>query len=88
MDDLDKLLQNQLPIEELSYEQAMEQLEKIVEILESNELSLDLSIKLFERGQQLANHCTNLLDNTELKIKQIIDNQIVDFENPNEIEDA
>lgn len=57
--------------EELSYEQAFERLEQIVALLEGNEHSLEISLKLFERGQQLAHYCAELLDQAELRIQQL-----------------
>lgn len=59
------------PIEELTFEQAFAELEESVRILEKGELSLEESLALFERGQQLAAYCGKLLDNAELKIEQV-----------------
>ena len=58
-------------IQQKSYEQAFTELESIVSILESNQRSLDEAMTLFERGQALAQHCTNLLDRAELKVHQL-----------------
>ena len=58
-------------IEKKTYEQAFAELESIVSILESNQRSLDQAMSLFERGQALAQHCTNLLDRAELKVRQL-----------------
>lgn len=58
-------------LEELSYEQAFERLEQIVTILESDDHSLDVSVQLYERGQQLAHYCAELLDHAELRILQL-----------------
>lgn len=60
---------------ELSYEQAFSELESIVEAMESQQQPLDESMKLFERGQALAQHCTSLLDNAELRIKELNNNK-------------
>ena len=57
--------------EEVSFEQALAQLEEIVTKLESGALSLDESLALFERGQRLAARCGAQLDEAELKIKQL-----------------
>lgn len=56
---------------ELTYEQAFSELESIVEAMESEQLPLDKAMKLFERGQVLSQYCTSLLDNAELRIKEI-----------------
>lgn len=56
----------------MTYEQAMKQLEDIVTKLENNkDLSLDDSIKYFEKGTKLAEFCNQELDRAEEKIKQI-----------------
>ena len=58
-------------IEELTFEQAFAELEESVRTLEKGDLPLEDSLALFERGQQLAAYCGQLLDNAELKIEQI-----------------
>jgi len=77
MSNLDELLKT--PVEQLSYEQALSQLEQIVNALESNENSLDEALAFFERGQALARYCASLLDRTELKVEQILGEELVDF---------
>ena len=59
-------------IEELSYEEALVELESIVEALENGQSQLEEAIKLFERGQDLAARCGVLLEAAELKVKQVI----------------
>jgi exodeoxyribonuclease VII small subunit len=59
------------PIENLSYEKAFDELEKIVAALESEKLPLEESMKLFERGQALATTCSNLLEKAELKVQTL-----------------
>ncbi len=58
-------------IEELSYEEAFAELEAVVASLENEEHSLEESMSLFERGQSLSKYCTSLLENAELKVKQL-----------------
>ena len=70
------------PLEGLTYEQAYQQLEQIVTVLESSEYSLEVSLRLFERGQALARFCTALLDQAELKVQQVSGDTLVDFETP------
>ena len=64
------------PVAELTYEQAFNELESIVAALESEQKTLDETMRLFERGQVLAQFCGALLDNAELKIKELTDNRI------------
>ena len=70
------------PIEQLNYEQALTELEAIVEALEADEHGLDNALALFERGQALARYCAGLLDQAELKVQQILGEDLVDFEAP------
>ena len=58
-------------ISDLSYEQAMDELEQIVNQLEENTSNLDEALLLYDRGQGLSKHCTKLLEQAELKIKQL-----------------
>ena len=72
------------PVSELTYEQALAELEEIVTSLESEERSLDHSMSLFERGQSLARYCAGLLDQAELKVQQISGENLIDFETEDE----
>ncbi|MCQ2461214.1 MAG: exodeoxyribonuclease VII small subunit [Clostridia bacterium] len=56
---------------ELTYEQSMEKLEKIVAQLESGELGLEESLKLFEEGTKLAADCNKALNDAEQKIYKL-----------------
>lgn len=57
------------PLEELSYEEALAELENIVAKLEVSERTLEETLLLFERGQSLAEFCVKLLDDAELKVQ-------------------
>lgn len=56
-----------------SFEKALEQLENIVETLESNELSLEKALAKFEEGMKLSRFCAKKLDETERKISLIME---------------
>jgi exodeoxyribonuclease VII small subunit len=58
--------------EALSFEEALLELDRIVAQLEREKMSLDQSLVLFERGQTLGERCARLLDDAELRIKQLI----------------
>ena len=60
------------PLDELSYEQALKELEELVSTLESGEIDLELTLRYFERGQALASHCISLLDKAELKVEEVL----------------
>lgn len=55
----------------LSFEDAFKRLEDIVARLEAGDLSLDESLALYEQGQQLARHCSQLLDAAELRVQRL-----------------
>jgi exodeoxyribonuclease VII small subunit len=74
-----KTKQDQPPVEELSYEQALAELEEIVGSLEANKLPLNESMRLYERGQALTKHCLELLDKAELRVKQLSGDMLVDM---------
>ena len=59
-------------MEELSFEQSMQELEKIVQELEKGNLNLEDSIKKFEQGIALSKQCNEFLENTEKKITMLI----------------
>lgn len=60
-------------VENLSYEEAFEELGKIVADLEAEVSNLDTAVALFERGQALAKHCSELLNKAELKVQVLTD---------------
>ena len=55
----------------MPFEAALQELEKIVDQLEKGAVSLDDSIKLYERGEALKNRCDDLLKNAEMRIEKI-----------------
>jgi exodeoxyribonuclease VII small subunit len=70
----------QKKVEDLTYEQALAEFEGIVELLENEQSQLEDAIQLFERGQALAARCSELLEEAELKVKQVAGDEVVDFE--------
>lgn len=65
-----------LPIENLSYEDAVRELEAILEKLETAQPSLEETLSLYERGQALAKHCAALLEQAELRIQTLNGNDL------------
>ena len=55
----------------LTFEEALEKLESIVEKLESGEITLDDSIAAFEEGQKLVEFCLKQLQAAEQKVKKL-----------------
>ncbi len=72
------------PVEELSYEEALAELEEIVSALEGEQNQLEDAIKLFERGQALAARCGVLLEAAELKVKQVVGDVVIPFDEESE----
>ncbi|WP_394176369.1 exodeoxyribonuclease VII small subunit [Thalassotalea litorea] len=60
--------------ENLSFEESMTELETIVAQLEQGDLSLEDSMKLFERGLALSQHGQQTLANAEQKIQILMNN--------------
>lgn len=59
------------PVEALSYEEAMAELETIVDALEEGNQKLEEAMALFERGQALMKRCAEQLEKAELKVSQL-----------------
>ena len=57
--------------EKLTYKEAFEQLQKIVEQLESETVELEQAMELYKAGMQLSKYCSSLLEQAELKIRTI-----------------
>ena len=58
-------------IQDLDFEEAMDQLNEIIQGLETGEVKLSESVDKFELGSELAKHCKKLLDNAETRINAI-----------------
>lgn len=60
---------------EIKFEDALKKLGEIVDALESGELSLEKSLKLFEEGVRLSRHCNKTLDKAEKKVEILMRNE-------------
>lgn len=58
-------------IKAMSFEAALSELEKIVGNLERGDVELEQSIRIYERGEALKNHCSALLKAAEDKVEKI-----------------
>ncbi len=74
----------QKPVEELTYEEALAELEGIVDGLENEQNPLEATIKLYERGQALLTHCGALLEAAQLKVQKLAGESLTDFEDESE----
>lgn len=71
-------------VEDLSYEEALVELEGIVDSLEDGQSPLEDSMKLFERGQALVVHCGALLESAQLKVQKLAGESLTAFEEESE----
>ncbi len=60
-------------LNELSFETAYAELEAIIAQLDSGDLPLEDSVRLFERGRKLSEYCQTLLDRAELRVSQLLE---------------
>lgn len=60
---------------ELKFEEALKKLEKIVEDLESGDLSLDEALKKYQEGIELSRQCCQRLENAKKKIDTLVKNK-------------
>lgn len=68
------------PVESLNYEDAMAELETIVDALEEGNQKLEEAMSLFERGQALMKRCAELLEAAELKVQKLSGDELTAFE--------
>lgn len=72
---------------EKNFEKSIKELEEIVEKLESSDISLEDSLKLFEQGVTLTKSCQKMLDEAEKKVTVLMaseNGELVDFVNGEE----
>ena len=55
------------------FEKSLQELESLVEQLESGELSLDDSLKQFRRGVELTRHCQGVLEKAQQTVEKLMD---------------
>lgn len=60
------------PLDQLSYEQARDELVEVVKILELGQMSLDESLNYWERGEELAAYCEDYLNGASKRIEQAL----------------
>ena len=60
---------------ELSFEEALKELEDIVIKLEKGDISLDEAIKAYEKGSDLKEQCEKRLNEAKLKVEEIEDKE-------------
>lgn len=64
--------QNDKPIKDLSFEDALKELEGIVQRLERGDAPLEESITIYQRGAALKAHCDAKLKDAQMKVEKIV----------------
>lgn len=59
------------PEKDLPFEEAIEQLEGIIDSIERGETGLERSIRDYERGMMLIRHCRSLLERAEQRVQEL-----------------
>ena len=59
------------PVDEMTFEEAMAELERVVDTLERGDVALEESISLYERGAELKAHCEARLKAAEEKVEAL-----------------
>ena len=66
--------------EKQTFENALNELEKVVESMESSELELDKCLEEYEKGVKLADFCSKELDAAQRRIEKLKKNKNGEFE--------
>ncbi|CUS86049.1 Exodeoxyribonuclease VII small subunit [Candidatus Kryptobacter tengchongensis] len=78
----------EISFENLTFEQALRELQNIVDKLETGQVTLEEAIEMYERGVKLSKYCIEKLTQAELRIRKIIKDEsqgftLIDFEDFN-----
>lgn len=71
----------------VNFEAAMAELEQLVKQMENGDLSLDASLKAFERGVLLTRQCQKSLAEAELKVKMLSADGVLEDLNLSDLDD-
>ena len=58
-------------LEKMTFEEAMKELENLLESLDKGDISLDKAIAIYDRGTQLKDHCQKKLNEAKMKVETI-----------------
>lgn len=62
---------NDTQLADKSFEELLELLDQSMEALESDKLTLDEMLQYYERSVRIVSACTQLLDQAEMRVRQI-----------------
>lgn len=57
--------------ETMNFEKTFQELQNIITRLESSDLPLEEALKFYEKGQKLADHCTQILEKAQLRVEML-----------------
>ena len=58
-------------LEKMTFEEAIKELERLVDSLDKGDISLDEAISAYDRGSQLKDYCQNKLHEAKMKVETI-----------------
>ena len=64
-------MNNDNMLDKMTFEEAMNELENLVESLDKGDISLDQAIAAYDRGSQLKDHCQKKLSEAKMKVETI-----------------
>ena len=67
-----------IELEKLTFEEAMKELELLVDSLDKGDISLDEAIAAYDRGSQLKDHCQKKLNEAKMKVETIQSSDNID----------
>ncbi|MBE6526050.1 MAG: exodeoxyribonuclease VII small subunit [Thermoplasmata archaeon] len=59
--------------EEMSFEESLEELNRMVDLLEKGDLDLDQSIEIYEKAVVLRDRCRSILEDSERRVEKLIE---------------
>lgn len=69
-----------MDLSQFSYEEAVEELERVLELLENDDCSLEEAVNNFKRGIEIHKFCTNILTKTEGEVKILLGKEENNYE--------
>ena len=67
-----------IKLEKLNFEEAMKELEELVDSLDKGDVSLDEAIAAYDRGSQLKDYCQKKLHDAKMKVETIQSSENID----------
>ena len=67
-----------IELKKLTFEEAMQELEKLVDSLDKGDVSLDEAIEAYDRGSQLKDYCQKKLNEAKMKVETIQTSENID----------